>query len=232
MFKGEVVTKLTELSDSLETTLRDSNLHAITANMAELLVDSFLEDGLVKNIPVISTLFNIGKLTGNIRDRLFAKKLLYFLSELSSTTSEQRADVLHKLEVEKGYRGKVGEKLLYIVDRFEDHTKAQVVARLFAAFICKKLSFSEFLRAPSIVDSVYLDDLETFIHTTEERANIDEVGLLLNSGRYNIESPEISIRDQDDYKMANEPYIVEGTQLTVYITEIGKKIRKILGETS
>lgn len=225
------MTKLTELSKSLEVTLRDSDLHAISANMAELLVDSFVEDGLVKDIPVVGTLLNIGKFTGNIRDRLFAKKLLFFLSELSNTTTKQRANILRKLETEKRYRGKVGEKLIYIIDRCEDHIKAQVIARLFAAFINQSLSYSEFLRASSIVDSVYLDDLNIFISGIEERVNIDNVGMLQNSGLYYIENPEISIRDQDDYKMACDPYIVEGTEITVYISEIGRQIREILGKS-
>lgn len=222
--------KLTEISDSLETTLRDSDLQSISRDMAELLVDSFIEDGLLKDIPVLGTLLNVRKFTSSIKDRLFVKKLLYFLSELTNTTPEQRADVLYKIETEKGFKCKVGEKLLYIIDRCEDHTKAQVVARLFAAFIRQELSYSEFLKASSIVDKVYLDDLNTFISTTEDRANIDEVSFLLNSGLYEIESPEISIRDQDDYKMIHDAYIVEGTKLTVYISPIGKKIREILSK--
>jgi hypothetical protein len=73
-----------------------------------------------------------------------------------------------------------------------------------------------------------LDDLEVFATKTIEREKIDEISNLLNSGLYDIESPEIMIRDQDDYKMADTPYIVEGAELTAYISEIGKKIRKIL----
>jgi hypothetical protein len=199
--------------------------------MAELIVDKFVEDGMLKDIPVIGTLVDILKLSGSIRDRLFTKKLLCFLSELSNTTSEQRADVLRKVESEKGYRSKIGEKLLYIIDRCEDHTKAQVIARLFAAFINQTLTYSEFFRASSVINNVYLDDLNTFISDTEVRSKIDKVGMLLNSGLYYIENPKIRIRDQDDHKMTHDQYIVEGSELTVYISEIGMKIRKILGKT-
>jgi hypothetical protein len=36
------------------------------------------------------------------------------------------------------------------------------------------------------------------------------------------------VRDQDDWKRASEPYIVEGSELTVRISVIGKKIKDIL----
>jgi hypothetical protein len=199
--------------------------------MTELIVDKFVEDGMLKDIPVIGTLVDILKLTGSIRDRLFTKKLLCFLSELSNTTSEQRADVLRKLETEKGCRSKIGEKLLYIIDRCEDHTKAQVIARLFAAFINQALTYSEFFRAASVIDDIYIDDLNTFISGTEVRTSIENVGTLLNSGLYYLENLEIRVRDQDDLKMTHDQYIIEGSELTVYISEIGKKIRKILGQT-
>ena len=224
------MTKLTELSDSLETTIKNSDLHAISVDAAELMLDSLISDGLVKDIPVFGTLINLIKLTGSIRDKLFAKKLIYFLSELADTNSEERADILLKIEKEKGYRGKIGEKLLYIIDRCEDHFKAQVIARIFSAFVRHELSYAEFLRASSIIDKVYSDDLNWFVSDTEERVNIDSVGFLVNSGLYEIESPEIMIRDQDDWKMPDTPYIVEGSELTVYISDIGKKIRRILNK--
>ncbi len=40
-------------------------------------------------------------------------------------------------------------------------------------------------------------------------------------------SPEIMVRDQDDWKMTDK-YIVDGSELSVRITDIGKKIRDIL----
>lgn len=60
---------------------------------------------------------------------------------------------------------------------------------------------------------------------------IDNVRSLSNSGLFEIISPEISVRDQDDWKAAAEgaeKYIVEGSELFVSFTEIGKKIRQIL----
>jgi len=41
-------------------------------------------------------------------------------------------------------------------------------------------------------------------------------------------SPDVMVRDQDDWKKKGEQYIVEGSELTVRISDIGKKIRKIL----
>ena len=45
-----------------------------------------------------------------------------------------------------------------------------------------------------------------------------------------IVSPEVMVRDQDDWKKSSmtDKYIVEGSELSVRITDIGLKIRDIL----
>ena len=56
---------------------------------------------------------------------------------------------------------------------------------------------------------------------------IDEVGNIATSGLVEIVSPEISVGDQWDRK-THDKYIVEGSELSVRITDIGKKIKEIL----
>jgi len=56
---------------------------------------------------------------------------------------------------------------------------------------------------------------------------VDEARNIASTGLVKLVSPEVSVRDQDDRKMS-EPYIVEGSELTVEISDIGKKIGEIL----
>ena len=151
--------------------------------------------------------------------------------------------MIDKIDKSGKFRTKVGEKLLYIIDRCDDHEKSQVIARLFSAFLIDTICYDEFLRASHIVDSVMNDDLKWFIESGWEDEDdwkhndhsnyedgylkIDEVGNIATSGLVEIVSPEIMVRDQDDWKMTDK-YIVDGSELSVRITDIGKKIRDIL----
>lgn len=50
------MTELKELTNSLDKTLKDSDLHNVTAGLSEVLIDSLIEDGFAKDIPIIGTI--------------------------------------------------------------------------------------------------------------------------------------------------------------------------------
>ncbi|MBU4185631.1 MAG: hypothetical protein KKC23_05425 [Proteobacteria bacterium] len=200
-----------------------------------------MEEGIAKEIPIIGTVIGFGKAAMGIKEILFLKKIIYFISELKNISATKRHEMIDKIDNSGKFRTKVGEKLLYIIDKCDDHEKSQITARLFSAFLSEIISYEEFLRASYIVDQVILEDLKRFVecgweeedgwkYRNEERDDhltLDEAGNIATSGLVELVSPEVMVRDQDDWKMS-EKYIVEGSELTVRITDIGKKIREIL----
>ena len=236
------MSELNKLSSSFSQTIKDSDLQNVTIGLAEVFADSLIEDGIAKDIPIIGTVIGLGKASMGIKEILFLKKIIYFISELKNVSATKRHEMIDKIDKSGKFRTKVGEKLLYIIDKCEDHVKSQIIAVLFSAFLSEKISYEEFLRASHIVDQVILDDLKWFIESgwekeddwkyrIEDRDNhltLDEAGNIAISGLVELVSPDVMIRDQDDWKKASDPYIVEGSELTVRISEIGEKIRDIL----
>ena len=55
------MSELTKLSNSLDQTLRDSDLQNVTINLAELFSDSLIKDGIAKDIPIIGSVIGVGK---------------------------------------------------------------------------------------------------------------------------------------------------------------------------
>ncbi|HUG80788.1 MAG TPA: hypothetical protein VML01_03940, partial [Bryobacterales bacterium] len=151
--------KLSDLSASLSDSLMDSDLQSVTVQMAESLADSPLEDSIARDIPVIGTIYGLAKVGFNVRDRLFLKKLLYFLSELSQVPIAERAEMVSMVDRSGKYRTKVGEKLLYILDKSDDHESARIIARLFKAFVSGILSYDEFLRACRAIQNIMAAEL-------------------------------------------------------------------------
>jgi hypothetical protein len=237
------MSELNTLSNSLEHTLKDSDLHNVTISLAEVFADSLMEDGVARDIPIIGTVIGLGKTAVGIKESLFLKKVIYFISELRNISATKRHEMIEKIDKSGKFRTKVGEKLLYIIDRCDDHEKSQIIARLFSAFLMETISYEEFLRASHIVDHLMNDDLKWFIESGWENEDnwkyndhfnyeqgylkIDEVGNIATSGLVEIVSPEIRVEDQWDRK-AHDKYIVEGSELSVRITDIGKKIKEIL----
>tara|TARA_R110001592_G_scaffold74778_2_gene226835 strand:- start:4152 stop:4841 length:690 start_codon:yes stop_codon:yes gene_type:complete len=145
-----------------------TDLKSSTLSLAEKMLDGNLDDGIIKDIPVLSTLIGIGKTFNNIRDYLFAKKLVSFLSGLENMDPNKRAIELNQINSNLNYQQQVGEKLLFILDRCEDQTKAFYVAKLFVAFLSKDINYNEFLEACAILERCFLNDLARFLNSDLE----------------------------------------------------------------
>ena len=236
------MSELKKLSNSFSQTLKDSDLKNATIGLSEVFVDSLIDDGVARDIPIIGTVIGIGKASMGIKEILFLKKIIYFISELKDIPPTKRHKMIERIDNSGKFRTRVGEKLLYIIDKCEDYEKSQIIAFLFSAFLSERISYDDFLRASHIVDKLILEDLKWFIlsgwqnedgwkyrdENRDDHLSLDEAGNIATSGLFELVSPEVMVRDQDDWKRASEPYIVEGSELTVRISDIGKKIKDIL----
>ena len=236
------MSEIKKLSNSFSQTLKDSDLQNATIGLFEVFVDSLIEDGVVKDIPIIGTVIGIGKAGMGIREILFLKKIIYFISELKDIPAKKRHKLIERIDNSGKFRTRVGEKLLYIIDKCDDHEKSQIIAFLFSAFLSERISYDNFLRASHIVDKVILEDLKWFVWSgwqnedgwkdrvgnREDHLSLDEAGNIATSGLFELVSPDVMVRDQDDWKRASDPYIVEGSEITVRISDIGKKMKDIL----
>ena len=65
---------------AFETTLFDSTLSDACVDMAELGIDSLLDDGVFKSVPIVSVLVGIGKTAQNLHDRNLLKQTIKFIN--------------------------------------------------------------------------------------------------------------------------------------------------------
>lgn len=233
---------LNSISNSFERTLKDSNLQNVVTDLSEIIIDGVLKDGIAKDIPIIGTIVGIGKTVNNVNESLFLRKLIHFISEIKDTDADERKEMISKIENSKKYRVKVGEKILYIIDKCEDHLNSEYVAKMFNAFLNKKISYADFLRSASIIQNILIHDLEEFISSGDykiektfdqywdEHIGDFESGLI-NSGLCISMTGELTVKEEDDPRdWDNKKLVTEGGKVEVRITEIGKKIKEILNE--
>jgi hypothetical protein len=55
---------------------------------------------LLKEIPIIGSIYKLSKAALSIRDRLFTKKLLIFISQLKDIPSQERQEIINKTETD------------------------------------------------------------------------------------------------------------------------------------
>lgn len=119
-----------KIEPSLIETLKTSDLSSLATNTGELALDTFLKDGLVKNIPILDYLQKLYKISQSYRGNLFQKKLIKFLYSLKDTSPEERIKFVDEMESNPNYKHKIGEQLLLRLDRMDDMEKPEMMGKV------------------------------------------------------------------------------------------------------
>lgn len=110
---------------SLTRSVATESLADLLGNISETTLDSFLEEGLLRDIPVIGALTGIIKAGRDIRDRLFLRKIIVFLKGVSESSVEERARFVAHFDSDEK-RLEFGQAILMLLDRSEDMKKPSV----------------------------------------------------------------------------------------------------------
>ena len=109
-------------------------LDDLAAEYAELGLDGFMDDSIVAELPVAKTILSVVRVGVGIRNRLFARKLLDFLSGFRGVSEWERRDMVSRIEADPGYGRRVGEHLTELLERIETIKKPRMVATIFRAY--------------------------------------------------------------------------------------------------
>ncbi|MEZ5057436.1 MAG: hypothetical protein R2879_10430 [Saprospiraceae bacterium] len=213
---------------SFSETLTQTDLKGLAIDYSEIGLDSMIEDGVLSEIPVIKTIVAIGNTSIKISNYFFIKKIASFLSDLDRYSPEERNELISQIDNDPKTKIKVGEKILYLLEKAEDHLDAKLISMLFCAFLSKEIRYEEFLKGSRIIISISYEDLSEFLlrekehlnyyGSMEEIPNEDDLPLI-NAGLLGF-----------GYNLNNRSYYQEeiSGMGEIYITSIGYTLRKIL----
>lgn len=162
--------------------IKTQNFTDLISDVNEVILDSFLEDGLVKDIPIFGLFFKGKNLVSTIQDKLFYKKIFTFLKELENTSSEDRKRETEKIDKNPDYKTKVGEKLLFIINENDDCEKSKYIGILFKEFINQNLTYDDFIRLSNCVNRTNIIDLNNFINASITNLLKEEYESYINTG--------------------------------------------------
>ena len=221
-----------QLRISLFNSLASENLKDITIDGLELTLDSALSDGIIKEIPIIGSLYKSIKAAKGISEAIFTKKIFRFLFELKTVPQEDREKFFKKLENDENYSEKVGEKLLIILEQFDDIDKPALLGKLLKQVIEGKFTMDEFFRISSVIQRSYLPDLILICRSNRILQYKPEVREhLINLGLFKtILDDGIQIaRIKDSAGLGSKSHVPEPS-IHYEISLLGEKIRKFLND--
>lgn len=177
------------LSTSLTRSLATESLADLLGQVSETTLDYVLEEGTLRDIPVIGIITGMMKAGRDIQASLFLRKIAIFLKEMSQATVEEREKFIAQFDCdEKQY--KFGQAILMLLERSDDTIKPRLIAKIITAHIHGHFDLVKTMRLCSIVNRCYTQDLNLLTNfsdgTQGENSAIAEslfaIGLLSQGG--------------------------------------------------
>ena len=147
---------------AFETTLLDSTLSDACIDMAELGIDSLLDDGVFKSIPIVSVLVGIGKTAQNLHDRNLLKQTIKFINtfnEKSITPDKLQKYKKHLRNNPKFAEEELG-RVLIVLNSNVDLKKSEILARFFRAYVEEQIDLDTFCELADVTSRMFVSDIK------------------------------------------------------------------------
>lgn len=133
---------------AFETTLFDPTLSGACLDVAELGIDSLLDDGVFKSIPVVSVLVGFGKTAQNIHDRNLLKQTIKFINTFNekSISQEKLNKYRKKLETQPKYAEEELGRVIILLNSNVDLKKSEILGKFYRAYVEESINWDIFVR--------------------------------------------------------------------------------------
>ena len=147
----------------------------------ELTIDNFIEDGILKDIPIVSSIVNGLKFAKNIYDRNLLKQTLAFINELNNGTISKDKLIAYKSTIENNPKECEKElgRVLLLLNNFIDKEKSIMLAKLFKAYVRQLINWNEFCEYSEIINRLFIQDFnllqKIYIGEISDTASINDI---------------------------------------------------------
>lgn len=144
------------MANIIKSLSKDSHLKDLSRDIIELVIDEGLKEGVIKEIPIVKTIYSLSKAYSSITDKIHLKKVLMVLLELKDIGAGEREKFIEDLK-DKYSSG--GEKLMLTINHLQTYQKCEVFGKLCVLKATNKIDLDTYLRLTKMIESAYLDDL-------------------------------------------------------------------------
>ena len=166
------------LSVAFADSLKEESISCI-GEYAEIGLDAVMEDGILKDIPIVSTAIALYKIGSSIKERHNLKKLLVFLNELNNgiLDEQKRKEYQQKFQSNEKFRNQEIEYLLVLIDRYINYDKPQMLAKLYLAYLDGTIIWEELTMYAEVIDRFLLLDCKFLTSELEAYTTYRNIGV-------------------------------------------------------
>ena len=151
-----------KLVPAFETTLFDPTLSDACSDMAELGIDSLLDDGVFKSIPVVSLLIGVGKTAQNIHDRNLLKQTIKFINTFNekSISQEKINKYRKKIQSKPKYAEEELGRVIILLNSNVELKKSELLGKFYRAYVDETIDWDTFCELSDITSRLFVSDLQ------------------------------------------------------------------------
>lgn len=196
------------LEKSYDKTLRE---------ISDSIIPDLIDQNVFHSIPFLSSIISIFRIGNSIKEIHHVKKIAKFLLHIDEMPKEEILKYKHILMKDEEKRMKEIEYLIILLDRYIEEEKAELLSKLYLAFLDNKINWSKFKSLSVALDSICLDDLDVlreWKHSSYASGgeNTSSVARLVSSGLMIEEIPMPKFVDEYGGISVKTPSFREYTQ--------------------
>lgn len=148
---------------AFETSLFDTSLSDVCVEIAELGIDSILDNDVLKSLPICNLLVGVGKTAQNIYDRNLLKQTIKFINTFNKKSIPQKK--LEKYKKRLNDNSKYAEKelgrVIVLLNSNIDLKKSELLGKFYASYVNEEIKWEQFCELSDITSRLFLSDLST-----------------------------------------------------------------------
>lgn len=147
---------------AFEISLFDETLSSACIEMSELGIDSLLDDGIFKSIPIVNVLVGVGKTAQNIYDRNLLRQTIKFINTFNEHKIPLKKLEKHREKLNsnpKFAEEELGRVIIALNSNVEIQ-KSVLLAKFYRAYINEQISWNQYCEFSEINSRLFISDLE------------------------------------------------------------------------
>ena len=204
-------TLMDKIISAFETTLFDPILSESVKKLADLGIDSLLEENVFASIPVVNLMVGAAKTAQNIHDRNLLKQTVKFINTFNEGTIEKKKLNKHKEKLNNDSKYAENElgRVIILLNSNVDLKKSEILARFYKAYIEEDINWFKFCELADVTSRTFIMDLEIlkFIFqrkiTDSTESEIYQIERLVALGLINTTTKSMTIGSNDSSQTEN-----------------------------
>lgn len=185
----------------------NNDFQDLLADTSEVILDSLLENDIVKEIPILGSSIKIIRGIKSLRDRAYLNKIKIFLERIGEINEKQRRKLIEDSRQNEKSRAKFGDAIFTAIEQSDSTVKIEYLAVAFEAFTKDEIDESLLRLLCHIIRNTFSDELTDII---ENEKPILELKYAVASGlaETTFEPIKFDSNGEPNYSLSNEANVM------------------------